>query len=433
MIAHLNAPSVQPKGPTGATLVEVLMSLLIMSIGIISVFTLFPVSLLSSIKSNQLTSARLFADQITQTVNANPRLLLGAPEWKPFQSYNVGDIVTDVSPPGFSYPNNGNYYILTDKANSSDVSGGSTPIWQNSVPQDGNLSWATRYLPTARNDVGRFVSGRFMLDPYGYILGDQTYPYVFGNLDYQPLPQDRIFRANCNIVSPAVADRMGFCSPDTWTVENKAFPLSVTVNSNGTTTLLFPSSVDLSALAAASLVDPTIPILSRVVALSPNGRLSASGVIVNNPGDNTLTVDSELFGGDISNYGEVRLESFSRRYTWLAAVHRDGGGYVNAQYAIVFNRSYRPDDEHLYAYEVKSGLGDEVVVSHPTGGNSPQPTILVGGYVFDCNSVRWYRIVNVTPGLDSTDVTIDRELEFSNRTNGYMMFLPGIVRVFPLD
>jgi len=44
--------------PAGVTLTEVLMSLMIMSIGISSVMVLFPISVLRSAQSTQLTNAR---------------------------------------------------------------------------------------------------------------------------------------------------------------------------------------------------------------------------------------------------------------------------------------------------------------------------------------------------------------------------------------
>ncbi|MFN7868522.1 MAG: prepilin-type N-terminal cleavage/methylation domain-containing protein, partial [Planctomyces sp.] len=45
--------------PSGVTLTEVLMSLMIMSIGISSVMVLFPISVLRSAQSTQLTNAAI--------------------------------------------------------------------------------------------------------------------------------------------------------------------------------------------------------------------------------------------------------------------------------------------------------------------------------------------------------------------------------------
>src|SRR5690606_29731618 len=60
---------------SGATLVEVLMSLLIMSIGIVSVFTLFPLSIVSSIRATQLTHGRILRDNISELVHTAPDIL----------------------------------------------------------------------------------------------------------------------------------------------------------------------------------------------------------------------------------------------------------------------------------------------------------------------------------------------------------------------
>lgn len=67
----------------GATLVEVLMALLVMAVGVVSVFTLFPLSIMRSIKANQLTNAKLVEENARQIILANPQLVTGAPTWSP--------------------------------------------------------------------------------------------------------------------------------------------------------------------------------------------------------------------------------------------------------------------------------------------------------------------------------------------------------------
>jgi prepilin-type N-terminal cleavage/methylation domain-containing protein len=61
--------------PAGVTLTEVLMSLMIMSIGISSVMVLFPISVLRSAQSTQLTNAAILKYNAETQIRQNPRLV----------------------------------------------------------------------------------------------------------------------------------------------------------------------------------------------------------------------------------------------------------------------------------------------------------------------------------------------------------------------
>jgi len=61
--------------PAGVTLTEVLMSLMIMSIGISSVMVLFPISVLRSVQSTQLTNAAILKYNAEAQIRQNPRLI----------------------------------------------------------------------------------------------------------------------------------------------------------------------------------------------------------------------------------------------------------------------------------------------------------------------------------------------------------------------
>ncbi|MEZ6057750.1 MAG: hypothetical protein R3C01_13705 [Planctomycetaceae bacterium] len=56
-------------GRPGATLVEVLMTLLIMGLGVTSVFTLFPLSVVRSIRASQQTNAAMLAQNARELIN----------------------------------------------------------------------------------------------------------------------------------------------------------------------------------------------------------------------------------------------------------------------------------------------------------------------------------------------------------------------------
>ncbi|HAP07582.1 MAG TPA: hypothetical protein DCR20_07130 [Planctomycetaceae bacterium] len=64
-----------PAWPAGVTLTEVLMSLMIMSIGISSVMVLFPISVLRSTQSTQLTNAAILKYNAEAQIRQNQRLV----------------------------------------------------------------------------------------------------------------------------------------------------------------------------------------------------------------------------------------------------------------------------------------------------------------------------------------------------------------------
>lgn len=70
-----NVASPQPTGYSGATLTEILMALMIMSIGVTSVATLFPLAIMRSVKATQLTNAALLRYQVDEIVDLAPTLL----------------------------------------------------------------------------------------------------------------------------------------------------------------------------------------------------------------------------------------------------------------------------------------------------------------------------------------------------------------------
>ena len=72
-------PSLPEAARPGATLTEVLMSLLIMSVGILSVMSLFPIALLRTIASAQRTNATLLNDNAVEEMTAQSSLLAAAP------------------------------------------------------------------------------------------------------------------------------------------------------------------------------------------------------------------------------------------------------------------------------------------------------------------------------------------------------------------
>ena len=83
-----------PVARPGVTLTEVLIALLILSIGVLSVFSLYPISLLRSIKASQSTNATIAAANAVERLRTDEKLLNGSPFWRPNAFYVPGDVIS---------------------------------------------------------------------------------------------------------------------------------------------------------------------------------------------------------------------------------------------------------------------------------------------------------------------------------------------------
>ncbi len=59
----------------GATLIEILMSLMIMSIGVVSIATLFPLALRRAVQATQMTNMQILREQVLEMVSYHPELI----------------------------------------------------------------------------------------------------------------------------------------------------------------------------------------------------------------------------------------------------------------------------------------------------------------------------------------------------------------------
>lgn len=77
--------SAVPVARDGATLTEVLISILVMSVGVLSVMAMFPISILRSIQATQLTNAAILRENVRQQIAIFPEVVLGAPSGHPIR------------------------------------------------------------------------------------------------------------------------------------------------------------------------------------------------------------------------------------------------------------------------------------------------------------------------------------------------------------
>lgn len=158
------------KNRSAATLTEVLMALLIMSIGIVSVITMFPLAVLRSIQATNLTNSRLLKENVEQVVRTQHyrpgtptdpafhfdltnqstiRHTVSVPavsriqfrgEWEPRTVYYNGEIVVPTRKGGNTAPTPNLWFVCLTPEPLGEMSGEIEPSWQISTPiSDGTL------------------------------------------------------------------------------------------------------------------------------------------------------------------------------------------------------------------------------------------------------------------------------------------------------
>jgi|GEM_PF-3185144 len=442
---------VMPSRMAGATLVEVLMSLLIMSVGIVSVFSLFPISIVSSIRATQLTHGKIFKDNIAELLYTVPELMrppVGAPwnsavwkgNWKPFEQYAVGDIIVPTAENGklFPFP----YYALRcQESTGTNRSGATQPDWNHSTfgslqtPPllydyvDSGIRWKVVRMPN------------FVVDPFGFYRSSVETPEVFGNRDQ--LGQTSTYLAQLPRRTPGPVDNeilmaRLFSSPDSWSVVFEEIP--TTASANGST-ITFPASVDVGSISN----DNNFP-FTRLILTTADGTQSIVRYPTATTGGNTLTVTEPLPQAP-SFAGPARLETYSSRYSCLIAVSNTqeasaaGGDDINQKdsfpppkvsVAVIFNRQLSSDAEYAYTAAFGTVESDQIILT--LSASEPDPNLKVGNYIMDAKNALFYRITAVSRTSTNATVTVNQPIEkMHQQSTGLAILIPGIVHVYNLE
>ncbi|MCA8996777.1 MAG: hypothetical protein KDA80_07325 [Planctomycetaceae bacterium] len=397
----------------GATLTEVLMSLLIMSVGIVSVFSLFPVSILSSIRATQLTNAKILQENIVEIARTRPDLILGASYWQPNTSYNTNQLVVASPRFGGVSPSSNLYF----QCQAGGTSGNVEPDWPTNTSggpiTDSGVTWTV-------------VTGtQFVVDPLGFQY--QVYTNNSGNEQFghqnstgQDIGLIHLDLETTLDQTPAELQPF-FVQPDSWTLAREDVPTGV----SATSVTLNPGT-DLSDISAGVSN-------YRVTVLSFDGTAAAQRYVSGVSGTTINLSGANLPGNldSLSEVGSIRIETFTPRYSWMATVTRSTSGQTKAQCVTFFNRSFNTDDEFAYDY---TGGGTDTASLSWTSGTDPKPLIREGDFAFDLISGEWFQIVSASTGSGSASVTLDRALPSTPMgTTARMLFPSGIIKVFDLE
>jgi Tfp pilus assembly protein PilV len=445
---------------TGATLVEVLMSLMVMAIGIVSVITMFPLAVLRSIQATQLTNAKMLRQNAEESfrmpyqTNATPAVRFDVlnfsngsthfrGEWAPNTQYQVDDIVVPTRKKGLPHPVPNRWYVMTAGSGMGPfTSGPIEPNWLTTGntydPPGGNAE--IEWTPATTIDLGRTISytaQNYVVDPLGWWeldagneLPNANMRDEFGYRVISGSPASvsgtRLLRINSGAASLSAAEQLAL-HPDSWSVEYTDNPVSWT-----NTSATFRAALDFSTVRQMGTVAfPARVVLtsnqSEQAVIRPIDPTNASSV-TGGSGANWVVSWTENLPAAFTPDGPARIERYEPRFSWLATVNKLTDGSTKTTVAVFFKRDFSPGNEHVYSAAFTQA-SDQVTVMW--AATEPPPLFKEGNYLLDGSTAVWYRIVAVSGSSSPVTLTIDRPSPTTQAT-GRAILMRGIIHLFEL-
>lgn len=396
MMKRLNTPAGPAHKRRGVTLTEVLMSMLIMSIGVSFVAAVFPLSVLRSIQGAQMTSATIHRYQAEAMIDMFPNIIHN-PDGIPaagLDPTSASGTVPDTPRPNTFREHFGTNYIVDPWGyhihglDGATYGGGS--LLCPSDPSAANPFWGV--FGVDRNGVPsllRFDGGIHAQT----VLSPNSAPW--------------------NELRERLAATLS-ASTDRWeeVLNTDQFEVVTDVSGNAIG-ITFGTDVDLNGLDnpagnanAGVIPDPEI---NRITVFHGDGRHSQAYPITSISGQTVLWTESGVGDLNVDGVIEDRLlpqsyqitgggfdishvtidASQMRLFSWIMSVRKRGDGNAGVDVAVIFNRGVDPTNEHAYfaTFVPKTNL---VAIDRDVG--DPEPFIKKGGYILDAQNCRWYRI-----------------------------------------
>ncbi|MBM82053.1 MAG: hypothetical protein CMJ78_15895, partial [Planctomycetaceae bacterium] len=334
----------------GATLTEVLMSLMIMGIGVVALASLFPIAVIRSIEATKLTHATNLRLNAEAMVGVYPHVVDGGFTWLPALTYQIGQTVVPPDANGCVY-----------KATNNGPSGTAPPAWPEFIGQtvvDNGVTWI---CVAGRNPTVTAVNqtSTYVIDPLGWaVQNGAAVQNAFGNSGGGPpaalVPaSNQVARLNVGFQTAAAADTL-VSLPDSWVIDDSTIDATLNIVSATQHDIVFPGSIDLNMLQNTV---STAGVGVRLVLISADGKQSQVRTITDAttinpaPAVYTVTLSSPLPNTpNFNSISEVRIETQQRRYSWLMTVRRPvaENSDPSVDLAVVFNRSLTDQDEIIY-------------------------------------------------------------------------------------
>lgn len=332
-------------GRFGMTLMEVLMSCAIMSIGVVMVATIFPLSTLRVLEANRQTNSTIAKFSAEALFDVDPNFVQNpdgvtgpqSPAWS-VPAYFVDPLGYQTFHRDESLAPPINAGALREDVNGNDV-------LDSGEDKNGN----GRLDPTLRDAWGKLPPGSPVNLPLPRrYTGATLFPNVPGTV--RPYPTTN---AESDAAIARALQLVG--QPDNWKLVAEGLvdaSLSATTN---ITSLTLENDVDLSSVPTSI---PTIfaPVIYRAVIFDRLGDqgglhseiryLTASSGNVLPPTVSWVTPLPARF--ENGNIGKVRIEQLDEAYTWVLTARRASRFEVLLDVVVFFRRSFSPEHEYIY-------------------------------------------------------------------------------------
>lgn len=418
----------------GTSLSEVLISLLVMSVGVVSLATLFPIAVLRSVQATHLTNATNLRYNVEALLSVRPQLYtIGAP-WVAGGTYAVGDLVTPTELSSLKLP------AIVFQCTTAGTTGTQEPAWDlvnGNSTNDGSVVWSTYRLQN------------YVIDPLGKWNVESSFRSTanngdfFGNSNGAPRAIQLPTGAYNIRAFPGLGATNQYLAaeiatlPDSWITQAESNAVTYDVTTSPYTCNLTDMQVD---VAQSLPIDSTgsFP-QSRIILFDGTGKYSevrpitACGPLT---GAN-VTVTWPSFSGPLTSASgypvRARIESKEQRYSWMLSVRRGFSGTSFMDVVVFFRRNYSAKDEQVYpatftasmdpGFDGQPGVqgvdddGDGTTDNNrelgwPGSDDAPRNWVIVqyddaagdkpylkkGGFVTDADGLRWYRIVDIIEG-----------------------------------
>jgi hypothetical protein len=420
----------------GLTLVEVLMSMMVAAIGILSVIVLLPLSFIRMVQATNLTNGTILRYNAECLSDFDQSLLL---RWQPNQTYNAGDtiVVTNTL-------SNTLWGLTVTTAGTSGLVAPPWNITAGGTTNDNTVVWtaatANQYTGTI-NPAGLPYPPCFVIDPLGWNTLGAPLQANIGNNGAGAVDANSLPRFNGELSTPGTA-ALSSTLPDSW-IEQARGPVTAYTGNSVTVTGPDLSSVGYTTPNTPVAAFPT-PVMSRVVMLDITGKASETRIITGiNAASGVVS-----WGGATNADGlgpsfvpvQARVETQDRRYTWMLTVRPNVPSATgsntpswNVTATIFFNRPLVAQDEQVYQATGADGVVSPFTVTYPAG---QKPLYKKGGFLFDCYFGRWYRITNIANDTGSSvQIYVDSsrpQTDVFTNLNFGVLFMRGVVDAYPL-